>query len=91
MPQWPEKFGINESHLSFFVIAALLLEKEDIKGGEDAQFFCRGQTRQKISCRKTDSWKKIAQKAASVSQSRELDKKCHALCTFLNARQSKDS
>lgn len=52
MPQWPQKFEINESHISFFVIAALLLEKQDIKGGEDAQLFCRGQTRQKISCRK---------------------------------------
>lgn len=38
---------------------------------------------------KADYWKKIAQKAESVSQSRELGKKCHALCMFLNARPNK--
>lgn len=80
MPQWPHKFEINESHISFFVIAALLLEKQDIKGGEDAQLFCRGQTRQKISCRKNRFLeKKETQKEASVSQSRESVKKCSAL------------
>lgn len=90
MSQWPHKFEINESHISFFVIAALLLEKQDIKGGEDAQLFCRGQTRQKISCRKNRFLGK-KNSEASVSQSRESVKKCSALWMFLNARQSKDS
>lgn len=66
MPQWPEKFGINESHRSFFVIAALTLEKEDIKGGEDAEFFCRRQTGQKISSRKNRFLEKITQQQVSV-------------------------
>lgn len=45
----------------------------------------------KYHVEKADYWKKVAQKAASGSQSRELVKKCHALCTFLNARHNKDS
>lgn len=57
MPQWPEKFGINESHLSFFVIAALILEKEDIKDWKDTHFFSvEDKQGRKKHVEKTDSW-----------------------------------
>lgn len=49
---------MNESHLPLFVIAAFLLEKEDIKGGEHAQCSVEDKQSRKYCLEKTDFWKK---------------------------------
>lgn len=49
---------MNGSHPSLFVIADFLLEKEDLKGGDNAQSSVEDKQGKKYCVEKTDSWKK---------------------------------